>query len=54
MSVEQNLELGGLKRQTGNGVHWTRERIYEYFRASLSGWIVLRIISPAANSKWWR
>jgi branched-chain amino acid transport system ATP-binding protein/branched-chain amino acid transport system permease protein len=31
MSVEQNLELGGLKRQTGHGVHWTRERIYEYF-----------------------
>jgi branched-chain amino acid transport system ATP-binding protein len=31
MSVEQNLELGGLKRQTGNGVHWTPERIYEYF-----------------------
>jgi branched-chain amino acid transport system ATP-binding protein/branched-chain amino acid transport system permease protein len=31
MSVEQNLELGGLKRQTGHGVHWTRDRIYEYF-----------------------
>ncbi len=31
MSVEQNLELGGLKRQTGHGVHWTRERIYDYF-----------------------
>jgi ABC-type branched-subunit amino acid transport system ATPase component len=31
MTVEQNLELGGLKRQTGNGVHWTRERIYDYF-----------------------
>jgi len=31
MSVAQNLELGGLKRQTGNGVHWTREHIYEYF-----------------------
>lgn len=31
MTVDQNLELGGLKRQTGNGVHWTRERIYEYF-----------------------
>jgi ABC-type branched-subunit amino acid transport system ATPase component len=31
MSVEQNLELGGLRRQTGNGVHWTRERIYDYF-----------------------
>jgi ABC-type branched-subunit amino acid transport system ATPase component/ABC-type branched-subunit amino acid transport system permease subunit len=31
MSVAQNLELGALKRQTGNGVHWTRERIYEYF-----------------------
>jgi ABC-type branched-subunit amino acid transport system ATPase component len=31
MSVAQNLELGGLKRQTGHGTHWTRERIYEYF-----------------------
>jgi branched-chain amino acid transport system ATP-binding protein len=31
MSVAENLELGGLKRQTGNGAHWTRERIYEYF-----------------------
>ncbi len=31
MSVEQNLELGGLKRQTGHGVHWTRERVYDYF-----------------------
>ena len=31
MSVAQNLELGGLKRQTGNGVHWSPERIYEYF-----------------------
>jgi branched-chain amino acid transport system ATP-binding protein len=31
MSVEQNLELGGLKRLTGHGVHWTRERVYEYF-----------------------
>jgi ABC-type branched-subunit amino acid transport system ATPase component/branched-subunit amino acid ABC-type transport system permease component len=31
MTVEQNLELGALKRQTGNGVHWTRERIYDYF-----------------------
>ncbi|MDB5655026.1 MAG: transporter [Tardiphaga sp.] len=31
MSVAQNLELGGLKRQTGHGVQWTRERIYEYF-----------------------
>src|SRR5215208_1207141 len=31
MTVEQNLELGALTRQTGHGVHWTRERIYEYF-----------------------
>jgi len=31
MSVAQNLELGGLKRQTGHGIHWTRERIYDYF-----------------------
>lgn len=31
MTVDQNLELGGLKRQTGHGIHWTRERIYDYF-----------------------
>jgi len=31
MSVKENLDLGALKRQTGHGVHWTRERIYEYF-----------------------
>jgi branched-chain amino acid transport system ATP-binding protein len=31
MTVAQNLELGGLKRQTGNGVQWSRERIYDYF-----------------------
>jgi ABC-type branched-subunit amino acid transport system ATPase component/ABC-type branched-subunit amino acid transport system permease subunit len=31
MSVDENLELGGLKRQTGHGAHWTRERIYDYF-----------------------
>jgi ABC-type branched-subunit amino acid transport system ATPase component/ABC-type branched-subunit amino acid transport system permease subunit len=42
MSVEQNLELGALKRQTGNGVHWTRERIYEYFPR-----IKQRLDSPA-------
>jgi branched-chain amino acid transport system ATP-binding protein len=42
ISVEQNLELGGLKRQTGNGVHWTRERIYEYFPR-----IAERLDSPA-------
>ncbi|MFL6839210.1 MAG: ATP-binding cassette domain-containing protein [Bradyrhizobium sp.] len=42
MTVEQNLELGGLKRQTGHGVHWTRERIYEYFPRILE-----RLNSPA-------
>ena len=42
MSVEHNLELGGLKRQTGNGIHWTRERIYEYFPQSHE-----RLDSPA-------
>ena len=42
MSVAQNLELGGLKRQTGNGVHWSLERIYEYFPR-----IRARLDSPA-------
>jgi branched-chain amino acid transport system ATP-binding protein len=31
LTVAENLELGRLRRMTGHGVHWTRERIYEYF-----------------------
>jgi branched-chain amino acid transport system ATP-binding protein len=31
MTVAQNLELGRLKRQTGDGIHWEEERILEYF-----------------------
>jgi branched-chain amino acid transport system ATP-binding protein len=31
MSVAQNLELGRLKRETGRGVRWDLERIFEYF-----------------------
>ena len=54
MSVEQNIELGGLKRQTGNGVHWTRERIYEYFPGFANASTARRIICPAASSKWSR
>ena len=31
MSVAQNLELGRMRRQTGNGIHWSLEQIFEYF-----------------------
>ena len=31
MTVAQNLELGRLRRQTGAGVRWDLERIFEYF-----------------------
>ena len=31
MTVAQNLELGRLKRQTGNGARWDEEQIFEYF-----------------------
>ncbi len=31
MTVAQNLELGGLRRRTGNGVHWVLDRVLEYF-----------------------
>ncbi len=31
LTVEENLFLGGLKRSRSGGVHWSRERIYEYF-----------------------
>jgi branched-chain amino acid transport system ATP-binding protein len=31
LTVAENLELGRLRRMTGNGVHWSLERILEYF-----------------------
>jgi branched-chain amino acid transport system ATP-binding protein len=31
MTVAQNLELGRLKRETGRGVRWDLNRIFEYF-----------------------
>ena len=31
MTVAQNLELGRLKRETGHGVRWDLDRIFEYF-----------------------
>jgi branched-chain amino acid transport system ATP-binding protein len=31
LTVAENLELGRLKRMTGNGVHWDLERIFDYF-----------------------
>jgi branched-chain amino acid transport system ATP-binding protein len=31
LTVAENLELGRMRRITGNGVHWTLERIYDYF-----------------------
>jgi ABC-type branched-subunit amino acid transport system ATPase component len=31
MTVAHNLELGRLKRETGRGVRWDLQRIFEYF-----------------------
>ena len=31
MTVAQNLELGKLKRETGYGIHWDLDKIFEYF-----------------------
>jgi branched-chain amino acid transport system ATP-binding protein len=31
MTVGQNLELGRLKRETGHGIRWDLEQIFEYF-----------------------
>jgi ABC-type branched-subunit amino acid transport system ATPase component len=31
MTVGHNLELGRLKRETGHGIRWDLERIFEYF-----------------------
>ncbi|HEV7873320.1 MAG TPA: branched-chain amino acid ABC transporter ATP-binding protein/permease [Enterovirga sp.] len=31
MTVAENLELGKLRRRTGNGIHWDTDRIVSYF-----------------------
>ncbi|MEO5861705.1 MAG: branched-chain amino acid ABC transporter ATP-binding protein/permease [Burkholderiales bacterium] len=31
LTVAENLRLGGLSRQAGEGVHWDQERIFSYF-----------------------
>jgi branched-chain amino acid transport system ATP-binding protein len=31
LTVDENLAIGGLRRRSGVGVHWDRERIFEYF-----------------------
>ncbi len=31
LTVDENLAMGGLRRRRGAGVHWDRERIFEYF-----------------------
>ncbi|GJD52430.1 Vitamin B12 import ATP-binding protein BtuD [Methylobacterium crusticola] len=38
MSVAENLELGRLKRRTGNGVHWDEERVLAYFPRLRERW----------------
>ncbi|MFE1600488.1 branched-chain amino acid ABC transporter ATP-binding protein/permease [Methylobacterium sp. ID0610] len=38
MSVAENLELGRLRRRTGNGVHWDEERILSYFPRLRERW----------------
>jgi branched-chain amino acid transport system ATP-binding protein/branched-chain amino acid transport system permease protein len=38
MTVEQNLELGRLKRLTGNGIHWDEERILWFFPRLKERW----------------
>jgi ABC-type branched-subunit amino acid transport system ATPase component len=38
MTVEENLELGRLKRLTGNGIHWDEERIFWFFPRLRERW----------------
>ena len=38
MTVEQNLELGRLKRITGAGIHWDEARILEFFPRLKERW----------------
>jgi ABC-type branched-subunit amino acid transport system ATPase component len=38
LTVEQNLELGRLKRLTGAGMHWNEDRILEFFPRLKERW----------------
>src|SRR5580704_1385218 len=38
MTVEQNLELGRLKRMTGAGTHWDEDRVFAYFPRLRERW----------------
>ena len=38
MTVEQNLELGRLKRLTGAGIHWDEDRILQFFPRLRERW----------------
>ena len=38
MSVAENLELGRLRRRTGQGVHWDDERIFAFFPRIKQRW----------------
>jgi ABC-type branched-subunit amino acid transport system ATPase component/ABC-type branched-subunit amino acid transport system permease subunit len=38
MTVEQNLELGRLKRLTGAGIHWDEERVLHFFPRLKERW----------------
>lgn len=38
MSVKDNMELGRLKRVTGNGVHWDDEKIFSFFPRIRERW----------------
>jgi ABC-type branched-subunit amino acid transport system ATPase component len=38
MSVKDNMELGRLKRVTGNGTHWDDEKIFAFFPRIKQRW----------------
>lgn len=38
MSVKDNMELGRLKRRTGNGAHWDDEKIFAFFPRIKQRW----------------
>ncbi|MCC7347048.1 MAG: ATP-binding cassette domain-containing protein [Variibacter sp.] len=38
LTVEQNLELGRLKRRTGTGIHWEEDRILHFFPRLKERW----------------
>ena len=53
LTVEENLQIGALRRQGNDAVTWTHERVLSNFRGSKSVCMPVLTRSPEESSRWW-